>query len=213
MVAREQNNQFESLEYPEKKKSLEYKRKIAELFKIGLNSDDIYARHGTSIEAVFELAKSGKLPTSLSSEGDFFYVPENAVFEDPTESVSKRTEQYANTLAAEHYVQNQLPFKVKNESSFANMFDFEDELEKFIKEEAIPNGVKEEFVRRLVKEASDKRKGVVITLSKSIAQNYKEVRGDDPEDMMITAKDGLPLKYITGIIPLGQYEQDVLKKI
>lgn len=213
---------IEDFQSIEQKKSLEYKRKIVELFEIGETSEDIHAWHGTSIEAILYLAKHGRLPISGLSEDTLYYAPKEFMHIEAKEHASM----YANELAEEYYVLSHLPFEVKDYNLFSGIFDnenynadckefVENDLKKFIKKEITPNNFDEKLFRSLVTEAPKKCKGVLISLSKRIAQDYEEHGGDDMdfEDMCIQTKDGLPLQYITGIVPLGQYEREELEKI
>ncbi|TRZ77631.1 hypothetical protein D4R87_02350 [bacterium] len=222
MENKESINQTESSQTIEQEKTLEYKRKIVELFEIGEKSEDIYAWHGTSIEAILYLAKHGRLPISDLNESALYYAPEESLRIEAKEHASM----YANKLAEEYYVLNKLPFKIKDYKLFSGIFDHEnydteckefveDDLKKFIKKEIIPNNFDVELFRLFVAEAPKKCKGALISLSKSITQDYEEHMGDDMEfeDMCVQTKDGLPLQYMTGIVPLGQYEREEFEKM
>ena len=79
-------------------------------------------------------------------------------------------------------------------------------------EEAKLHGITEQTIVNLVKEAKQKRRGIVLTLSHRLKKDFKERanRGDDQRSVVTSG--GLSLEYITGIKPLGQYEQDRLEK-
>ncbi|GEM_PF-2284797 len=216
MLNKEYQNNVHNYDINEQERAFEYKKRVAKLCEIGLNSDDIYAWHGTSIEAIIHLANYGNLPSDSVHGDRFFYAPSRDYSGLPLGVRPQlEAEGYAMSLSAEYYVISQLPFKIKDRAIFNNIFDFDEALEKFINNEVIPNNFNEQLFRQLVREAYEKRKGVVITLSKRITENYKEIGGDTLEDcdQSIITENGLPIQFITGIKPLGQYERSELDKI
>jgi len=217
----ERNFKIDKPEIKEQKESLKYSKRVAELSEIGEKSEDIHAWHGTSIEAISYLAKHGRLPVGGLYEDTLYYATNKSMHIGAQDHASM----YANDLAKEYFVLNQLPFEVKNRQLFSGIFDnknyddetrklVENDLRKFIEEEVIPNNFNEDIFRILVREAN-KRNGAIISLSKRITQDYEEHMGDDMEfeDMCIQTKDGLPIQYITGIVPLGPTEREELEKI
>ncbi|MEA3464360.1 MAG: hypothetical protein U9R14_04815 [Patescibacteria group bacterium] len=217
----ENNFKIDKPKTKEQREVLNYNKRVAKLFETGLNSEDIHGWHGTSIEAILYLAKHGRLPVSGLYEDTLYYAPKESLSIKAQDHASM----YANDLAKEYFVLNQLPFEVKNRELFSGIFDHEnyddetrklveDDLKKFIAEEVIPNNFDENTFRNLVREAN-KRKGVIISLSERITQDYEEHGGDDMdlEDMSIQTKKGLPIQYITGIVPLGLTERKELEKI
>ena len=102
----ERQNSQEEINSPE----AERERKIADLFEQGLDSPDIMAYHGTSLEAINELIKTGKLPSGKTDGGIgylYFFRLDHPV---PKEWLNGETEQenimggakmYAKDLAHE----------------------------------------------------------------------------------------------------------------
>ena len=188
---------------------------VSRLFEEGLNSEDVYAYHGTSIEALTHLAKSGRLPSNGSYGTDLFIAPVI-----PGEDQLDHAKVYANWNGAKYYVLESLPFRPKNMERFMWLIsdpDPEDPKLKEVFEEAAQHGIDEDKLKQLVKEGNASRKGVVLSLSRKLIEDFKEEPDPDApsadDQKKITLKDGLPIDYITGIEPIGQYEWDELVKI
>lgn len=193
----------------EKEFALEYKKRIAELFEIGLDSNDIYAWHGTTIEAIQHLARTGKLPASGSYGAELFYVPEGI---GSHEGDQQHAEVYAQWNATKYYILERLKFKPGDMEKFMYMFDDDKLLNEFI-HEAMEHGMDKKDVRHLIREAEVKRKGVLVTLSKRMKEDFEEKADVADDQRSVITSDGLPLDYITGIEPLGQYEWEELEKL
>ena len=87
--------------------------------------------------------------------------------------------------------------------------------EKFWEEfvaEAAQHGVDKRTINRLFREAEITRKGVVISISKRVKEDF-EVKPVDRDQKSIVTLSGLTIDYITGIEPLGKYEWEELEKI
>jgi len=67
-------------------------------------------------------------------------------------------------------------------------------------------------VRRFVKEMWERR-GYVIEPSTLLFERYHYRRGDDPAVIAFRCPDGLPLECLRAVIPLGEEEKNMLKKL
>lgn len=189
--------------------TLEHKKRIAQLFEIGLNSDDVYAWHGTTIEAIQHLAETGKLPASGSYGDKFFYVPEGI---GSYEGDQQQAETYAGINAVKYYLLNKLTFKPRNMENFMHMFVNDELFDEFI-QEATENGMTEKDIRRIIREAEARRKGVLLTLSKRLKEDFEEISEGFGDEHCVITQGGFSIDYITGIEPLGQYEWEELEKL
>jgi hypothetical protein len=183
-----------------------FSMEVSRLFELGIQ-DTPYAWHGTSVDAILYLAEHGELPASGSSGSEFFFAPEYLA---PGEQ-EEHGKHYAWWNASKVYITQKLPFEVKDKERFMYMFEDDELLESFIKEEASPHGITEEQLVGLFKETTAQCEGVLLGISSSITQDFKEgaFAGKDQKSVIIP-QGGLPIKYITGIEALGQYEWDQL---
>lgn len=200
---------------PEKEK---FAKDVFQLFKVGLDSKDIYAFHGTTIEAIQYLSKHGTMPHSQFYGKEFYYAQLNPKSRKDVdfnyESQLEHAEFYAEWNVWKYYVLERLGFVPSDMSGFMYM-DIDgqgDRLYKEFLEEAEEHGVNDEAVRSLIKEAENNRKGVVVTLSKGVKKDFKEAEVDE-DQRSISTPSGLPIKYITGIKPLGEYEKELLEQM
>ena len=190
----------------EKKK---FTKRVAELFEVGLESNDIYAYHGTTAEAIKYLATHGRLPSSGSYGAEVFYVPEGI---GSSEGDQQHAEHYASWNALKYFILERIPFRPSNMEKLMYMFDDED-LENEFLEEAAKHGVNKRQLHNLIREAERTRKGVLVTLSRKMVADFEERAGVDVDQRSVITPQGLPIEYITGIEPLGQYEWDELEKL
>ena len=110
----------------------ERERRLVSLFESGLDSPDIMAYHGTSLEALQELIKTGNLPTGKTEGGIgylYFFrldmpVPENFLFgETEEESSEGGAKMYAESLAYEASLCRILGLDIRNEREFLEAMD------------------------------------------------------------------------------------------
>jgi hypothetical protein len=179
-----------------------WQEKIKELFAIGLDSDDVYAYHGTSVGAIKFLAQHGKLPNT-GSHSDFFYVPAD------TKDWEEDVKFYAAWSAERYALLERLPFTPSDMHTFMYMYDDSEMFDKFVKE-AATYGLTRNQLLTWMDEIKKSNKGVIITLSRQLVKDYQETRSLDDEGSVAAVLD---IKYITGIEPCGQVEWDELKKI
>ncbi len=95
---------------------------------------------------------------------------------------------------------------------YLNLEDIASEYEEFVKHLKSQN-ISEERLNELIREGY-KRKGCLIGLNERCLE-LKIGLGDcdgDPEAKIIMPQRGLDLKYIRGIVPIGQVEREVLAR-
>lgn len=195
-----------------------FAKEVFQLSKIGLESEDIYAFHGTTIEAIQYLSQHGTMPHSQFYGREFYYAQLNPKSRKEVdfdyESQLEHAEFYAEWNVWKYYVLERIGFVPSNMSGFMYMeIDGQgDRLYKEFLEEAAEHGISEETIRKLIEEAQNSRKGVVVTLSKRVKKDFKETKVDT-DQRSISAPSGLPIEYITGIEPLGEYERGILEEM
>ncbi len=195
-------------------------RKVAELFESGLDrEDEAIGVHGTSIEAIMYLAEHGKLPPGARTPGEFYYYPLGKGFD----AVDRAKKIYADWNVMKYYISSKLPFKL-DKGLYEELSQFillnGDSKEDYPKLLRMCNrhGITERQLSAWGEEArSQGRKGVVILLSKDILKDgYKvseDKTGSDDNEARFSIKRGLPLKYIIGIEPVGNYEYKKLEEL
>ena len=99
----------------------------------------------------------------------------------------------------------QLPFTPKDVLGLTFILTSADARAAFL-EDAHEHGMAEAEARQLWKDAAHLRKGVVVGVSEDIAHDYPEDASMDEDQRSVPLEIGLPLKYITGIDPRGDYE-------
>ncbi len=214
----------------------EREKKIADLFEQGLDSPDIMAYHGTSLEAINELIKTGYLPTGKIEGGiDYLYffrldkpVPESWLDgETEKEHIQRRIEMYARDLAFEASLCRTLGLDFSKDKQFLDAMGsvaFQHQIRVEIgrdelKEEHLRNSSHFdaiiEYLNRFgfpaIKAAFDEsfgREGVIIGINSEILKNDPQSAYDelDDEGWRANLPKGLPLEYISGIEPIGQPE-------
>lgn len=106
--------------------------KLAALFEQGLDSPDIIALHGTSLEALSELIKSGRLPSGKTEGGVgylYFFrldvpVPEDFLNgETPEENIQGGVKMYAKDLAYEASLCRILGLDFNEDREFLEMLE------------------------------------------------------------------------------------------
>ncbi len=205
-----------------------YEKKVAELFEAGLDSEDVFGYHGTSIEAMQKLAETGRLPNGGRHPGRLYIVPMSNKLNPFTPR--EDAESYADWNAKKHFIRSYLPFEptaedMENLSEYCSsnmggkmrevdyqILDAKGEIRRLI-EKCEKNGLGEDQLVKLRRKAKS-RKGVIIALSNSLSSDF-ELKSQEnvPKECYIEVPDGLPIEYVTGIEPVGQYEWDALAKM
>jgi hypothetical protein len=188
---------------------------LTRAFEVGRNTSDLYAYHGTAIESIGYALTSGFLPPLGGWKNEFYFVPEGI---GSHEGDFEHASNYAELNAVKWFVRKHLHPRLEmiNMEVFNNYFmEFEPDFEDVsaLLRELNRVGVRRAEVDILRKQARKTRKGVVLILSNKIKDDYEVTLGEGYDQYRIVANEGLPLFYITGIEPLGDYEYDFLAKI
>ena len=219
----------------------DYRNKVRELLKSNLEGPKIVDYHGTSIEAIEQLAKTGKLlgtdvihqvkdksiphiptgyiyitPIKEKFKGNKIY---NTLVEDAQGRIFSDAECYAETKGFVHYLVKRLGFLPK-EADIVFLSAYKDRNSSFNRKglsdlikESHEHGVKDSTLKNIVEKAW-KRKGVNIGLSNKIFEIPIE---EDPEcigeALRIPVKGGLPIKYIGAIWPISDVDKRELNQL
>lgn len=197
------------------KNDFPYIHKVAELFEKGLDVDEeAYGYHGTSIEAIEHLARTGVLPSTASYGGRFYFIPQGVTVAFG-QTDEEHAESYSEINAQKAYVLSRLPFRPSDMETFHNLFDAPDEtdMEIFFEEAEKHNFSRGDLSKLLTECRKQKRRGIVLTLSPKIKEEFKVEEDVDSEQRSIATEGGLPIEFITGIDPRGEYEYGVMMKI
>lgn len=201
---------------------------VPELLEKGLDSGDIIGYHGTSLEAVLKLHETGRMPDGGRCLGEFYFATISD-FDGGPADFTRRV--YAPKNAVIHFIISRLPFVPTEEDVQAlseycdcdvrgklcqnNQFSkgHADGLHSVI-QKCERAGLDDLTLNRFFQRAKRERKGIVLTIGNALARDFTvhTVR-NDPEDSYVQVSGGLPIKYITGIEPCGQYEWDVLANL
>ncbi len=203
----------------------ERKKIIVELAAKDLNSPDIIAYHGLSIETLEYLINQGCLPgDTVNSDpkniGNLFFFPRE------TQNPIERAASVAGIIAQHHHASSKLELPIDNPDYhelltglWGNTFKPEDK-EKFIQSDWV-TGLKKIFEKTkktedelfdALLEAQDYR-GFVVGLNKKTLTDFKKNPGDSPEDFYINCPFGLDIKYLSALRPLGKKEQEFIESL
>jgi len=195
----------------------------------GLDNDNIIGYHGTSLEAIGYMIKNKILLGRTydpkhgydSRRGALSFYPLKLKFEkhllektflnEP--EILERIGIYAETIAMRHSFLTQLGFSLDNEemdydavilTHLANP-DYQDIFKKYIGEG---------FSRRVLSSAiftARKRKGFILGLDRGLLDRFDLEEGDKDEgDLRIHCLYGLSYELISGIVPMGDVEEEYL---
>lgn len=213
----------------EKEFSIEESKRIEfliHLFENGLNSENIIAYHGTSIQAIDQIIRGGVLRGSRYDDkysdpkGHLYvfptldylkqYSPEYKIaFPEEYSKLEERAGGYAGDRAREYYLAEKLGIDMVSESGRDDL----DEilfagLTSELRQKYFAGGQLSE-PEKLFKEM-ETRKGVVLGLHKDLLEKYQIKHDGKQQDdgWYIDVKNGLDYKLLCGIEPLGQVEWD-----
>jgi len=181
--------------------------------------------HGTGIETILELVKTGRLPSGANEcKGRLYFAPAYDAFtnrkgfkgltssrKNPLEEASG----YAKIAAEEFYLANLLNCQTAGEyeviaiayvHGYCSLLGWRRELKKIGIEMSL------EEVTKLAHNASERR-GVIIEPKESILQMNCFVPADDNFAIAVECPDGLDKKHIKGIKPLGQIEDTLIRRL
>lgn len=201
---------------------MKYLRQVKALAEKGVDESDdqIYGFHGTSIEAIMELAIKGKLPVTGQNGTELHFCPKTGSYED-VGGAYKIAQDYAKKNAARNRLIRLIKEKV-------GAIDREFLLEIFIAFDAderwfnfsqkddvrLRNAVMKclgvtslrEF-QRLLQSIESEVGGIILGVRKSIMR-LKPHPGAVDDDLAVEVPLGLSVRYIGGIEPMKQYEWD-----
>ena len=185
-----------------------YRLKIKELFHTGLDSDDILAYHGTSVKTIEHLARTGRTPITGFTGNEFCFA---MITEEHSKSHQlDHAMHYAEIVGIRRYVLDKLPFIAQERGEIFSLE--EEETMEAILQQGEQYNLTERHLFKLTKEAERNIKGIVITLSHKLKDNFKFLYDTD-ESHRIIIPNGLNIDFISGIEPLGQYEWDTIESI
>jgi hypothetical protein len=198
-------------------------------------SQDLFMLHGSSIEAVIELAKTGKLPSGRT----YFFEEENRYIKDPglyftpvtskfsskyfsenidREGCIRSSESYAKGIAFANYLARRLGCQTPEAFSVI-AFDWKTEWKKnknwrSVNEKLRKNGIDVSLRQmRALHSNAIKRKGAIIEPNESIFELGHRPSGVLYEDsMFVECPDGLDIRYIGGIGLLGPVEERIMRR-
>jgi|TARA_B100001971_G_C18185876_1_gene535579 hypothetical protein len=202
--------------------SHQYAQQVGNLIESGLDSPHI-GLHGTSIETVLSLAENGRLPNT-GRHPDKFYFYHTKDFEPGR--LESEADLYAEWNAHKHFVLGKLPFNPPQDRAK----EFHEELSCYITmgyetwPEDIPllmelcqqHGIDKRALASILDEARNTRSGVTLSVSPIVKERFtiKEDEYDDTiAESYIEVPGGLPIEFLSGIVPNGMYERDVLKAL
>lgn len=188
---------------------------------LNFNPDVAVAAHGASIETIEILRNTGNLPSSDTrwntnigatdyELGCIYVVPKRK----GSKGLSRETEHYAHLAAFRNYVAGALPFAVKEDPSryFDGLYSYyrlKENEKPPILIEVESHGMVEDELEGIFKEGR-KRKGIIVYMSYRIHELPIKYIWDDVAE--VHAPDGLDVKYILGLTPLGNQERSILRK-
>jgi len=170
---------------------------------------------------IHELFLPGRLspfPGFPNKYGDLWFYPAKSkfinhpllhTFHDESE-ITEKTELYANSCAFEHY------FLKAFNLDFNDTVVMDDVIGLLIAspyssaafKRFVESGIKRSDLVKTIRE-SHKRKGVVFSLKEELLHDFTPMDGDKGEgDLKINCPDGLPIRFLSGLEPLGQQEWD-----
>jgi len=192
--------------------------------------------HGTGIEAIFEAANNGKLPTGIidigedyvnnSVDGRLFFMPVTSRLGKAYEKLKSEgladvdgkscfieAKNYAELNAFSSYVASELGCKKAEMYSTIRDWAGRDislrELQKALKKYGL-NLTLQQIIE--IDSNAKKRKGVIIDFKESTLDLPLHVSDDDEEAIYIECSEGLDKIHINGIELLGPVEKRLMKR-
>ncbi len=200
---------------------------VSNLIQDNLSEEKTVLLHGTSIEAVIALLQTEvfnfRVPRPDSDykyDGHLFFMPNGAFFEDNNlgvdpklctwEYITEAVKGNARMVACDHYAFLKLGFLPENIGELYPPIR-DESVQKFLMPEMEKKGYDQDYVDQLKKELSQ-RKGVIIGIDKRIFELKIKKGKDEPEqEVCLYLPNGLDIKYINGIKPLGEIERKIIE--
>jgi hypothetical protein len=193
-------------------------------------SQDPFLLHGTSVETIFELGITGRIPPGktyyLEDENRYlhdsglYFSPVTSKFENMgyIESIDRegcidRAKRYARSCGFNHYLAHRLNCQIPETLSTIFNWKLRNNDWNILKVELEKQGI-ELSTRQMIGLHSHaiRRKGVIVEPNKSILELHHDIPGFDDESMFVTCEDGLDMGYIERIVPLGSIEERLISK-
>lgn len=199
---------------------MEFLQQVQDLASKGVAHDehDLLGFHGTSVEAVKYLAMHGKMPVQGACENEFYFCPKTG--KQYLNGPRGEAEKYAGINGVRSYLVGLLKSKGSDlshgdvmkvaESQSVMHCVFEDQ--EVVRDKIM--GVLEcTTIRQLenyYQKLRNRRRGVLLGIRSSVlALGIQKSLDED----LVLITEGLPIDYITGIEPLGDFEWDqILEK-
>lgn len=175
--------------------------------------------HGTSLEAVIKLLNYGCLP---KTENNFFYF--QAIFNDlnnfekkpisfkEDNEVFSKNQFYAMNSAIKHYLINQLGYLPEWYHDAAILHDLGESVEtnwtNFLKREKVSNSLVNEICAGI-----SQRRGILLIPQNNFLRKYTYEIIFPDNDIRVNMPLSLKIEDIAYIVPQGDFEMDVLKKM
>lgn len=199
-------------------------------------SKDPFMLHGSSIESIFELAKTGKLPSGRTyyledenryvKEPGLYFTPVTSKFKDEvfSEEVDKdecirSSKSYARGTAFTNYLTSRLNCQTPKAFSviaFDWRLDWKKNNQRELNEKLRKHGI-DASIRQMIGFHSHaiKRRGVIVEPNESIKElkpYYAPGAFFIEQEMFVECPDGLDMKYISGIEMLGSVEERLMRR-
>lgn len=186
-----------------------YGNTVRSLADIALGDTNPHGWHGTSVEAAIYLNQYYRLPADEAHGPVLFYASCDV---DPVQA-KKDAVMYAKLNAVKQYVRQQLlPFKPSDSHVFAGALESDSCDRDALLEEAGHAGItKAKFLEHL-RVGESTRHGVLLGISTTADRDFIQVSTGQAHDTEVALRTpgGLPIKYVTNIVPLGPYEDEVI---
>jgi|GEM_PF-3499928 hypothetical protein len=207
-------------------------KKLLKLYRAGFpEPEQIFGYHGTSIEAIDALRRTGFYPGSsyeVEGERGMYIAPNTAQLPGVWMSRmvgiglgSSEAEDFAKSSAQIHYVMKSLgiPFKTQYGGRFsAFLMQTLDGMRRTLEEKSNESLVKKfgkERIEKVIQEAENRR-GVLLSISKKVLEAYpvkvvepvtEDLPNHDTAHLYIHTKTGVGIDYFNGLKALGDEEK------
>lgn len=200
---------------------------IKELSDVKEQPGDTVGFHGTSLDAVQIMMQTGYLPTGVGemNEGAIYFNPLPSTLRASNwkcdlprseQDAIENAKDYAGLLGRGHWVAHRAGAQDFNSavSVCREAIVVESTIRDFPKhfgEEWSRSGLDQSTLCHFISQSSSV-KGVLLYLNPTVYHDFRvceAISGD--QGFRIMAPEGLPLRCISGIVPLGAYEKDFFK--